>query len=88
MHEAGMIRDLLRRIRQLADDEAATAVTGVTVWLGALSHISPEHFRDHFERETLGSIAEGATLSIESSDDIHHPDAQAILLRNIDVSDT
>jgi hydrogenase nickel incorporation protein HypA/HybF len=87
MHEAGMIRDLLRRIQQLADDEAVSEVTGVTVWLGALSHISPEHFREHFERETAGSIAEGATLTIESSDDIRHPDAQAILLRNIDVSD-
>jgi hydrogenase nickel incorporation protein HypA/HybF len=87
MHEAGMIRDLLRRIAQLAQEASATSVTGVTVWLGALSHISAEHFREHFEHETAGSIAEGAELVIETSDDIHHPNAQAILLRSIDIAE-
>ena len=82
-----MIRDLLHRIGQLAEAESATAVTGVTVWLGALSHISAEHFREHFEHETAGSIAEGARLVIETSDDIGHPNAQAILLRSIDVAE-
>jgi hydrogenase nickel incorporation protein HypA/HybF len=87
MHEAGMIRDLLRRISQLAQEASATSVTGVTVWLGALSHISAEHFREHFEQETAGSIAEGAELVIESSEDIDHPNAQAILLRSIDIAE-
>jgi hydrogenase nickel incorporation protein HypA/HybF len=88
MHEAGMIRDLLARITQLANEESATAVTGVRVWLGALSHISAEHFREHFRNETMGSIAQDAVLEIETSDDIDHPQAQAILLRSIDVADS
>mgnify|MGYP001597188625 FL=1 len=88
MHEAGMIRDLLTKIEELAARESGTQVTGVAVWLGALSHISAAHFREHFENETTGTIAERASLDIEVSDDIHHPQAQAILLRSIDIADS
>jgi len=85
MHEAGLIRDLLHKISRLAADEGADRVTRVGVWLGALSHISAEHFREHFENETRGSVAEGAELEVEVSDDVGHPQAQSILLRSIDV---
>ena len=87
MHEAGMIRDLLSKINELAARESATSVTRVSVWLGALSHISAAHFREHFEHETGGSIAEHAELVIETSEDIDHPQAQDILLRSIEVTD-
>ncbi len=87
MHEAGLIRDLLSKIDELAARESATAVTSVSVWLGALSHISAEHLREHFKNETGGSIAENASLEIEVSDDIDHPQAQDILLRSIDIAE-
>lgn len=88
MHEAGLIRDLLSKIDELALRESAVAITGVTVWLGALSHISPEHFREHFENESGNSIAGNASLDIETSDDIDHPQAQDILLRSIDIAES
>jgi len=88
MHEAGMIRDLLAKIEELAARESASAVTGVSVWLGALSHISAAHFREHFEHETDGSIAEHANLEIETSDAIDHPQAQDILLRSIEIAES
>ena len=87
MHEAGLIRDLLEKINELANREGATSVTRVTVWLGALSHISPEHFAEHFRNETVGSRAEGADLTVETSTDITHPQAQASLLRSIDIAE-
>lgn len=87
MHEAGLIRDLLSKINELATKEEAQSVTRVSVWLGALSHISAGHFREHFSNETAGSIAAGAELEIETSDDINHPQAQDILLRSIEVAD-
>lgn len=87
MHEAGLIRDLLMKIQQLADQESAVSVDKVCVWLGALSHISAEHFREHFEHETVGSIAENARLEIEKSEDINHPQAQDILLRSIEIGE-
>ncbi|WP_018868816.1 hydrogenase maturation nickel metallochaperone HypA [Thioalkalivibrio sp. ALgr3] len=85
MHEFSLMADLLRKIEQVAADNNAERVTRVRVWLGALSHITPEHFREHFEDGTRGTVAEGAELEVETSDDDTHPEAQQILLRNLDV---
>ena len=85
MHEHSLMADLLRKIEQVAADNNAERVTRVRVWLGALSHITPEHFREHFEDSTRGTLAEGAELEVETSDDDTHPEAQQILLRNLDV---
>ena len=49
MHEFSLMADLLRKIEQLAKDADADKVTAVKVKLGALSHITPDHFREHFE---------------------------------------
>ncbi|WP_018950896.1 MULTISPECIES: hydrogenase maturation nickel metallochaperone HypA [unclassified Thioalkalivibrio] len=86
MHEFSLMADLMRKIEQVAVDNNAERVTRVRVWLGALSHITPEHFREHFEDGTRGTVAEGAELEVETSDDETHPEAQQILLRSLDVA--
>ncbi|WP_019623828.1 hydrogenase maturation nickel metallochaperone HypA [Thioalkalivibrio thiocyanoxidans] len=86
MHEFSLMADLMRKIEQVATDHNAERVTRVRVWLGALSHITPEHFREHFEDGTRGTLAEGAELEVETSDDETHPEAQQILLRSLDVA--
>ncbi|WP_018881994.1 MULTISPECIES: hydrogenase maturation nickel metallochaperone HypA [unclassified Thioalkalivibrio] len=86
MHEFSLMADLMRKIEQVAADNKAERVTRVRVWLGALSHITPEHFREHFEDGTRGTLAEGAELEVETSDDETHPEAQQILLRSLDVA--
>ena len=75
--------DLLHKIEALARENGGTRVDGVEVWLGALSHISAAHFREHFERETAGTPAAGAELSLVVSDDPGHPQAQDIVLRSV-----
>ena len=62
MHETALVRDVVRRIEDLARSTGARQVTGAKVWLGALSHLSAEHFREHFAIEAQGSIAAAATL--------------------------
>ena len=84
MHETALVRDVVRRIEDLASVTGARRVTGAKVWLGALSHLSAEHFREHYAIEAQGSIAAGATLAIEVSDDLDHPDAQHIRLESVD----
>lgn len=86
MHEFSLMADLMRKIEQVATDNGAERVTRVRVWLGALSHITPEHFREHFEDGTRGTVADGAELEVETSDDETHPEAQQILLRSLDVA--
>ena len=78
--------DLLHKIEQLAKDANTDKVTGVKVKLGALSHITPDHFREHFEAAIVGTIAEGATLEVEQSDDQGDPNAQDILLESVDIA--
>lgn len=85
MHETGIVRDLVRRLERAAREAGAERVSGVAVWLGALSQFSPAHFREHFEEEARGTLAEGAALDIETSDDPAHTDAQGVVMRSIDL---
>jgi len=85
MHEASLMRDLMIRIETLAKAESAERVTRVSVWLGALAHMSPDHFREHFAQSAPGTLAEGATLDLALSDDVHDPRAQELVLRSIEV---
>ena len=85
MHEHSLIANLLHRIDAVARQENAGRVVGVKVWLGALCHLSASHFREHFEDGSRGSVAQGARLDIEVSDDSEHPQAQDILLRSVEV---
>jgi hydrogenase nickel incorporation protein HypA/HybF len=87
MHEASLISSLMRRIDEAAKNERARKVVGVTVWIGALSHISAEHFAEHFERAAAGGVAEGARLEVTVSNDVAHASAQDVLLEKIEVED-
>jgi len=84
MHELSLIQDLLQKIEQVAREHQATQVTGVTVRLGALTDLSADHFREHFETAAVGSLAEGATLEVEVDTDTEDPNAQDILLVSVD----
>lgn len=86
MHEAALMRDLMRRIESVARDEGSRRVVAVRVWLGALSHFTPEHFREHFVDAARGTLAEGARVEAEISDDIGHPDATGVRLLSVDVA--
>ena len=85
MHEASLMRDLLHRIEAVSGAEHARRVTGLKVWLGALSHFSAEHFAEHFTRMSQGTTVEGARLHITVSADIGHTNAQDVLIESIEV---
>ena len=87
MHEASIMNDLMGKITDIAKQEGVSRITCVDVWLGALSHMSADHFREHFEESSKGSLAEGARLVVECSDDIRDPNAQSIMLRSIEAED-
>ena len=85
MHEASLMKNLMRQIDEVAKSENAKKVTGVSVWLGAMSHMSVAHFAEHFEESSVGTIAEGAKLDCTVSEDVHHPHAQEIILKSVSV---
>jgi hydrogenase nickel incorporation protein HypA/HybF len=85
MHEHALMSDLMRQILKTAKSEEAQAVVAVSVWLGALSHMSPDHFAEHFEQAAAGTIAQGAAIATAISTDIHDPHATDVLLQGIEV---
>jgi hydrogenase nickel incorporation protein HypA/HybF len=87
VHEQSLIEALLRQLEEVAAAEGASKVTAVRVWCGALSHFTPEHFREHFERAAAGTLAEGAEVDVELSDEATHPDAAGIRLESVEVED-
>lgn len=84
-HELSLMADLLSKVESVARDEDAAAVTRISVRLGALSHMSPAHFREHWQHAAQGTLAEGAAIEIETSDDLADPHAEDILLRSVEV---
>ena len=87
MHETALVRDVVRRIEDLARSTGARRVTGARIWLGALNHLSADHFREHFAIAAEGSIASGATLAIEGSDDLNDPHAQHVRLVSVELEE-
>jgi hydrogenase nickel incorporation protein HypA/HybF len=85
MHETALVRDVVHRIEDLVRSIGARRVTGAKIWLGALSHLSAEHFREHFAIAARDTPAAGAVLEIEVSDDPEDPNAQHILLESVDL---
>jgi hydrogenase nickel incorporation protein HypA/HybF len=85
MHEASLVSGLMQRIGDIAAAEGARRITGVSVWLGALSHLSAEHFAEHFNQAASGTLAEGALLHVTLSEDERHEHAQDVLLESVEV---
>ena len=86
MHEHSLMLDLMHKLEQLALREGAERVVCVRVHLGALSHFSADHFREHFERAAQGGICEAAALEIEVGTDLTASDADGVSLRSVDLS--
>jgi hydrogenase nickel incorporation protein HypA/HybF len=85
MHERTLMRDVLARIEQLANEERAVRVTRVDVRLGALSHFTPEHFREHFEDASRGGVADGALVVATLSPDVADPHAADVIVESVEV---
>jgi len=86
MHEFSLVSSLFNKIDELAKQHQATSVDRVTVRLGALSHISKDHFTEHFVQGAQGTVAEGAQLEVKVSADETADDAQDILLESVELA--
>ncbi len=85
MHERRVMEDLVRRLEAIAREEDARRVTRIRVRLGALSHFTPEHFREHFADAAHGTPAEGAEVEAEVDADPTADGAQGVLLETVEL---
>jgi len=77
--------DLIRKILAVAGAEGGGRVTRIRVRLGALSHFTPAHFREHFEQAARGTLAEGAEVEAELRGDPTEPQAQGVVLETVEL---
>jgi hydrogenase nickel incorporation protein HypA/HybF len=85
MHEQTLIRDVMARVDEIARAEGATRVTRVQLRLGALSHVTPAHFREHFQDAARGTLAEGAAVDAEVVGDATHQRARDVVLESVEI---
>ena len=77
--------DLMRKINAIGEEQQANKIIRVKVRLGALSHISADHFREHFVLAAQGGCAEKAELEVEVLTDLNDPHAQDIMLDSVEL---
>ncbi len=87
MHEKALMDDLMAKILGVAVAQGGARVTQVKVWLGALSHFTPEHFSEHFVDASRGTVAEGANVVATLDHDLTDPRAQGVVLESVSVTE-
>ena len=85
MHERKLMDDLMGKIETELRAADASRVTVIRVRLGALSHFTEAHFREHFEDASRGTVAEGAVVEAELRTDPTEAEAQGVVLESIEV---
>jgi hydrogenase nickel incorporation protein HypA/HybF len=85
MHEHALMRDVMSRVEAVARVEGASRVTRVDVRLGALSHFTPDHFREHFEDASRGTLAEGALVVATLDTDVSANGAAGVVIESVEV---
>jgi hydrogenase nickel incorporation protein HypA/HybF len=85
VHERALMDDLMRKIVSVAHENGGVRIVRVTVRLGALSHFTPEHFREHFVDASRGTLAQGAEVEAVLEDDVHAPNADGVVLESVEV---
>lgn len=85
MHERALMDDVMRKIEAVAHENGATRVTQIGVRLGALSHFTPEHFREHFVDTSRGTLAEGAAVDAVVETDVSDPAAADVVLETMEI---
>jgi hydrogenase nickel incorporation protein HypA/HybF len=85
MHEAGLVKDLIRKVDEMVVSQGGKRAKTVKVKIGALSHLSGEHLRGHFEVAAQQTHAAGANLEWEMLEDLSDPYAQDIILESLEI---
>ncbi|HXY47322.1 MAG TPA: hydrogenase maturation nickel metallochaperone HypA [Thermoplasmata archaeon] len=86
MHEEAMVRDLVRKVEEVARSEGGIRVTRVRLWVGALSHLTARGLRDRWPVATRQTAAEGSDLDLTVSSDPRDPRSTDIVLESVDVA--
>ncbi len=62
MHELAVTEDILRIVKEHAENAGASRVTDITIVVGDMSSFIDDSIQFYFDQLSPGTIAEGATL--------------------------
>ncbi len=85
MHEEALLKDLRRKVEEVAIARNALKVSSISLWVGALSHLTGEQLRARWPELVAGSVAEGSELVIDFSTELNDPNAQGIILKSLNI---
>lgn len=85
MHETGLVRRLVESARAIAAAEGGGRILEVGVKVGALTGISADHLREHWDHEVRALGLEGAALQVTCSDDLADADANGVILEWVEL---
>ncbi|MDR7400189.1 MAG: hydrogenase maturation nickel metallochaperone HypA [Armatimonadota bacterium] len=85
MHERGLVQALVRRLEEVARSQGAVRVTAVRVRLGPLAGVSQEHFREHFQELTRGTVAERCRLEILADESLEPRGLEGVMVESVDL---
>jgi len=86
VHERALMDDLVRKVLAVAEAEQAARVVRIRVRLGALSHFTPAHFREHWLDASQGTVAEGAEVDVTLDTELAGDAAQGVVLESVEVA--
>ncbi|MBN1107753.1 MAG: hydrogenase maturation nickel metallochaperone HypA [Bacteroidales bacterium] len=66
MHELRIVEDLMTIVRKVAEEKGLKKVTKVNISMGKLVQIVPSLLEAAFNEAVAGSVAEGASIEIET----------------------
>ena len=64
MHEANLVRDLVRKVDSVARENSVRHVDLVRIEIGSQSHLTSQTLREQFEVLSNDSLAQGAHLEV------------------------
>jgi hydrogenase nickel incorporation protein HypA/HybF len=85
VHERALMANLIRMVEEVGTANGAARITRVVVRLGALSHFTADHFREHFADAARGTLAEGAHVDAWLDDDMSAAHAGDVILESVEV---
>jgi Zn finger protein HypA/HybF involved in hydrogenase expression len=83
MHEEALLRDLRRKVDELARQQPGSRIVRAKVLLGALSHLDEPRLRDLWARAMAEGPAAGARLEVELLASTDDPRASSVVLRSV-----
>lgn len=86
MHEEALLRDLRRKIEEVAAHSPAHRITRVAIEIGALSHVTERALRSRWAETTAATAAEGSRLEVRTRTDPQDPRASDLRLLEVDVA--